>query len=148
MKLSKKEREFVLRGRKRMKVIKNSRKIIALRKKSQLSTGEKRISEFLIKEAIEFKREYFFFSCYSPKTQQLLYFDFYIPEFNLCIEYDGEQHYDPNKTENQKINDFTKNAYCLKNGIDLLRIKYDQLERVEMIICKKVDAIEARRFKK
>ena len=60
-------------------------------------------------------------------------FDFYLPDYNLCIEYDGEQHFKPLKhfggekdlTERQE-NDKIKTNYCLENKISLLRIRYDE----------------------
>ena len=68
-----------------------------------------------------------------------LRFDFYIPSKNLCIEFDGKQHFEPydfsgkltkketlNEFENLKIRDKLKNDYCNKNNIKLLRIKYNE----------------------
>jgi len=61
-------------------------------------------------------------------------FDFYLPEVNTCIEYDGEQHYKPyrfsqdekyiKKLEKTKQHDLIKNLYCKENGIRLIRIPY------------------------
>ena len=72
-------------------------------------------------------------------------FDFYLPKYNLFIEYDGEQHYKPvkfgNDLEEAKINlqktqshDKIKNEYCKNNNINLLRIPYWEKENVETII--------------
>lgn len=68
-------------------------------------------------------------------------FDFYIKEFNLCIEFDGEQHYRENNyfggnnifKETQK-RDKIKNKYCKDNDINLLRIPYWELDSVEDIL--------------
>lgn len=141
MKLTKREKEFVLRGRKRLKVAWKSRKITGQRKRSIPSKGEQKIIDFLVSEVIDFKREWFFNGCYSTKTKHLLYFDFFLPLYNLVIEYDGSQHYSRQKTENATINDFTKTAYCTKNRINLLRIKYTDFENIETLICQKVDKI-------
>lgn len=61
-------------------------------------------------------------------------FDIYIPEYNLFIEYDGEQHfknsfYNISKYGNHSMlkafeRDQLKNEYCIENGTDLLRISY------------------------
>lgn len=55
-------------------------------------------------------------------------FDFFLPEKNICIEYDGEQHYKDifgNKSHKQtKINDSIKNKFCSENSINLIRIPY------------------------
>jgi very-short-patch-repair endonuclease len=139
MKLTAKEKDLIKSRRKFIGVIKNSKKILAYRKSSKESKGEQKISEFLKAERIEFKREWFFRGLYNNATKQLLYFDFYLPDYHVCIEYDGEQHYAKDKTENEKVNDFLKNAYCLKNKIPFLRIKYDDFDNIETIICKFFD---------
>ena len=66
-------------------------------------------------------------------------FDFYIPQYNLCIEFDGKQHFIPtdfksNSTEEEKLKYFElvqmrdniKTDYCKNNNINLLRIKYTE----------------------
>lgn len=118
----------------------NSTSLTQQRKTSKLSYGENKIAEFLKKECLMFYREFFMRGLYSRRGR-FLYFDFFIPEYKLCIEFDGSQHYSKDKTESAKENDFRKNAYCLKNGLNLLRIKYDQVDDIEHLICKKVDDI-------
>lgn len=56
------------------------------------SKGEKAIYDFLIKNNIDFIKEKKFEDC---KNKRCLKFDFYLPLHNLCIEYDGEQHFMP-----------------------------------------------------
>lgn len=141
MKLTKREKEFVLRGRKRLKVALRSREITGRRKRSVPSRGEQKIINFLVSECIDFKREWFFNGCFSTKSNHLLYFDFFLPLYNLVIEYDGSQHYHKNKPESAITNDFIKTAYCVKNRINLLRIKYTDFENIETIICQRVDKI-------
>lgn len=77
-----------------------------------------------------------FENCRDKNTNYLLPFDFYLPELNLCIEVDGEQHFKPSKFSNisqdeaiknlqdRKEKDKQKDEYCCKNGIKLLRISY------------------------
>ena len=68
----------------------------------------------------------------------------------MCIEYDGEFHFQPirkskSMTEEQviknleesKIRDNIKNEFCKNNGINLIRIKYD--EDLEKRICEIFD---------
>ena len=50
--------------------------------------------EFLEKNLIEFKREFKFKHC---KDILPLPFDFFLPNLNVCIEYDGLQHFKPIK---------------------------------------------------
>lgn len=73
-------------------------------------------------------------------------YDFYLPEYNLFIEYDGQQHYQPmrfygsDEKRNQDLlkktqkHDAIKNKYCEDNHINLLRIPYWESENVENII--------------
>lgn len=93
------------------------------------SKGEKEIRCFLIKNEIKFIRQKTFSDC---KNINLLSFDFYLPDSNTCIEFNGRQHYEPiNKWggipqyEKQIINDKIKMKYCRDNNIPLIIIKYD-----------------------
>ncbi len=71
-----------------------------------------------------------------------LIFDFYLEKLNLCIEYDGIQHYTfieglhitKNNFKKQQIHDKCKNEYCKENNIKLLRIRYD--EDVNVVLSK------------
>jgi very-short-patch-repair endonuclease len=93
------------------------------------SHGEKEIAQFLEKNNINFIRQYKFDDC---KNIRQLPFDFHLPHYNICIEYDGEQHFRENKIwgsksfEQTKIRDKIKNEYCEKNNIHLIRIRYDE----------------------
>lgn len=76
-----------------------------------------------------------FDKCINKKN---LRFDFFIPEANLCIEYDGIQHYENIfgndaylKTKN---NDEIKDKFCLENKISLLRIPYYDFNKIESIL--------------
>ena len=66
------------------------------------------------------------------------YIDFYLPDYNTFIEYNGEQHYRPikyfelNKSfeQQQKRDEFVRN-YCKDNNIKLIEIKYtDNLKEI------------------
>lgn len=94
------------------------------------SSGEKKLASILNDSDIQFERQKKFEGC---KNILLLSFDFYLPEYNCCIEYDGIQHFIPikyfggdEKLKYTKINDGIKTDYCLKNEIKLIRIKYDE----------------------
>ena len=52
-----------------------------------LSHGEKRIAIYLDKHNIEYYTQYKFDDC---KNIHRLRFDFYIPNINMCIEFDGK----------------------------------------------------------
>lgn len=101
------------------------------------SKGEVIISKYLTSHNIEFIQEKKFSGCIYKSR---LRFDFYLPEFNACIEFDGKQHYKEvlyfggkNTYEELQIKDIIKNNYCILNNIPLLRIKYDDKD-IEAII--------------
>lgn len=97
------------------------------------SKGEKNIRNWLDNNNIAYEVQKRFNDC---KDNRSLSFDFYLPNYNLCIEYDGEQHYRPvnfGGVTDEKANlnfditvkhDNIKNNYCKNNGISLLRIPY------------------------
>jgi very-short-patch-repair endonuclease len=92
------------------------------------SKGEKFIREYLIKNQIKHMCQHKFDSC---RDIRILPFDFYLPEYNLCIEYDGIQHFKPVENfggldgfESTKRRDIIKNKFCVDNHINLLRIAY------------------------
>ena len=94
------------------------------------SKGERKIRNYLLNNNILFEQEKTFIGC---KNIKLLPFDFYLPQFNLCIEYDGELHFKAvdyfggkEKLEYIKNNDNIKTTYCSKNNIKLLRVRYDE----------------------
>lgn len=59
--------------------------------KNNFSKGERLVKGALKKEGIEFLQNYRFKDC---KSKNPLSFDFYLPKYNCCIEYQGCQHYD------------------------------------------------------
>ena len=107
------------------------------------SKGEKRISEYLISNSINYISQYKFENCRNNKP---LPFDFYLPDYNICIEYDGEQHFHPvdfggkgiKKAEEEylgfKKRDKIKTQYCENNNIKLIRIPYWEFDNIENIL--------------
>lgn len=107
--------------------------------KCSQSKGEKNIETFLIKNNIHFNREFYFAGCISKKSGKLRY-DFYLPNYNTCIEFDGPQHFKVSNYfgkeafKNTKENDEKKNKYCSDNGIGLIRIKYTDKDKIPKIL--------------
>ncbi len=110
--------------------------------KCNMSKGELAIKEFLLLNNISFENQKTFEDC---KNKRKLPFDFYLPDYNLCIEYDGIQHFKPvqfNGTleeakenfKQTKENDQIKNQYCKDNNIKLLRIPYWKLPNIKIIL--------------
>jgi very-short-patch-repair endonuclease len=94
-----------------------------------LSKGEKEIKSYLIHHHINYIPQYTFHDC---KNIHVLPFDFYLPDYNLCIEYDGIQHFKPIEYfggeatfKETVMRDSIKTNYCILNNIYLLRIRYD-----------------------
>lgn len=92
------------------------------------STGETIIENILNKYSIFYEREKTFDGCINKKK---LRFDFYIPDKNICIEYNGIQHYQKvdrfggeDSFNYQKYNDSIKNNFCKENKINLIIISY------------------------
>jgi len=103
------------------------------------SKMENFISRYLEKNKIRYVGQKTFEKCvYRGKLR----YDFYLPSYNLCIEYNGEQHYLKNsfyhKDEESFISlqerDLIKTQYCVDNDINLLIVSYkDQLHITEIM---------------
>lgn len=100
------------------------------------SKGNTWIDDILTSYNINFKREYRFDDLVDRRT---LPFDFYLPDIDLCIEYDGMQHTNVSSkyySKNTVKHDKMKDQYCLSKGIRLIRIpyNYDTKDKVEKIL--------------
>lgn len=91
-----------------------------------------KVELWLNKNHIVYSKEKKFDDC---KNKKPLPFDFYLDDFNACIEVDGVGHYRPvafggRKEEAQDIyeqrvqNDLIKTEYCKNNNIPLLRLPF------------------------
>jgi len=96
--------------------------------KCNRSKCENLIESYLVSNNIEYIPQHEFNGCFHKKN---LKFDFFLPKYNLCIEYDGEQHFIPRRNDKDnlkfnslKIRDNIKNEFCIKNKINLERISY------------------------
>lgn len=107
------------------------------------SHGERDIENCLKSNLIDFEPQYKFDNC---RDIEPLPFDFYLPKYNICIEYDGVQHFQPVNfggisDERAMINfkktqthDSIKDKYCKQHEITLVRISYFEQNNIEMII--------------
>ena len=112
--------------------------------KCNTSKGEKVIEDYLTKNNIEYIPQYRFSDC---RNLLPLPFDFYIPSLNVCIEYDGEQHFkivnyfndtEEDFKERQRL-DNIKTQYCSDNNIKLIRISYLEFDNIENILTQTLD---------
>lgn len=92
------------------------------------SKGEKQVSEWLEQHKMIYVPQKRFDDCYDKST---LPFDFYLPNCNICIEYQGKQHYEPIEYfggEKSLLyiqsHDKIKQDYCAEKNIQLICIPY------------------------
>jgi len=90
---------------------------------------------------------------YIPESKieidnKIYYYDFFIPELNLAVEFDGIQHFqsiDYFGGEEQfniiQKNDEIKNIWSSEKNINLLRIPYYDIEIIEEIILNKIQSL-------
>lgn len=107
----------------------------------QVSKGVILIKQILEDNNITYKQEYCFKDCLSPLGNQLK-FDFYLPEKNILIEYDGEQHFYPTsfggtksgeeRLKENKEYDKIKDEFCKKKKIKLIRISYKDYDKITL----------------
>ena len=102
----------------------------------RISKGELLVRNILDKYKFKYITEKVFPDC---KYKKFLPFDFYLPDHNICIEFDGQFHYqvvyDKKTLDNTQKRDKIKNNYCQNNHIPLLRIPYWESDNAEHIIC-------------
>lgn len=103
-----------------------------------ISRGERLLKQYFDTKNIKYELQKTFPDC---KKTELLKFDFYLPDFNVLIEFDGEQHFKPVKyfggEDHYNITferDVIKNVYCLKNNIYLYRIAYNSYKIVDNLL--------------
>lgn len=110
------------------------------------SKGEEKILSILQTLGIKFETQKTFKDCINPKTKRPLRFDFYLPDYNVCIEYDGEQHFsytnhgwnNEANFEQQKNRDKIKQEYCNLTNIKLVHIPYWDYEKIDSIYLKEI----------
>lgn len=103
------------------------------------SRGEKRISEYLIKNNISHETQVTFPDC---KYINNVSFDFKIflnDNTFILLEYDGKQHFFPTFHDEKEFNkqvkrDNFKNDYCKEKNIKLFRISYEEFDDIETIL--------------
>lgn len=99
------------------------------------SAGEQKIRAYLDKHCIDYVPQ----KTFSPLNKSKYRFDFFLPKYNLAIEYQGEQHYQEtnffrDNLETVQKRDEIKRKYCQDNGIELLEIKYTELQNIDAIL--------------
>lgn len=103
------------------------------------SHGEEKIRDILIRNNIKFIPQKSFDNFHYSDTNGKPRYDFFLPERNILIEYDGEQHFKQMfrfDTEERfllrKRHDEYKNIYAKENGYILIRIPYTHFENINI----------------
>jgi very-short-patch-repair endonuclease len=102
------------------------------------SKGEILITEWLTNNSICFEEQKSFDGC---RNKHPLRYDFYLKEMNMLIEYDGEQHYFSTEfwggeqgLQERQMRDKIKTNFAKHNNMELLRIRYDEINYVSEIL--------------
>lgn len=92
------------------------------------SHGERYIMNYLDEHNIKYESQKRF---HDLKDKTYLSYDFYLPDYNTLIEYQGIQHYKEKEFfggkkqfEKQQLHDKLKRKYAKNNGYKLLELKY------------------------
>lgn len=112
-----------------------------------MSKGERKIKRYLENKCINYIYQKSFDDC---RNVEKMFFDFYVPEYNTLIEYDGQQHFFPvdfgNKGKQYALEQYKRNKkrdqiktkYCNEKDIKLIRIPYYNFDKVELILEEKL----------
>ena len=113
---------------------------------SSVSIGEEYIQRYLEENKIKYIKQHGFDTC---KFKNKLSFDFYLTEYNVCIEFDGIQHFKPIKQfggikefDDTQLRDKCKDKWCIENKVKLIRIKFDQKSKISDILDKELKSIK------
>lgn len=111
------------------------------------SKGEIETANILNYYGIRFVEQKIFTEC---KDKNYLPFDFYLLDYNILIEFDGEQHYyvvrfngmnqqdAENNFETIKKHDYIKTQFCVDNNIPLIRIPYTERGNINLYLQEKL----------
>ena len=109
------------------------------------SHGEKKVAEILIKNNIEFIREFTF---NDLRDKSNLFYDFYLPKYKLFIEYHGIQHCRPidffggrSEFNETRKRDVIKNKYAINNGYKIMWIFNISPSNLDEILTNKLKQI-------
>ena len=105
------------------------------------SKGEYAVESFLDKNNIEFVKQWRVRNEYSFCKYKFMYADFYLPEQNMVIEFNGKQHYEPidyfggkRMFKIQQNRDKAMRMYCKDNCIELMEISYLEENDIDKIL--------------
>lgn len=80
----------------------------------------------------------------------LLPIDFYLPDLKACCEIDGLHHTaimsddKPHSLDKRKLNDATRDLFCMKRGFTMLRLNHTQFDDYKEIITEFINKLKSR----
>jgi len=105
------------------------------------SLGSRMITKYLETRNIEYQKEVCFKDCRDILP---LPFDFYIESYDMLIEFDGKQHFEPSygSTKENKIknlektqkHDRIKDEWAIENNMNFIRISYKEMSDIEKLL--------------
>ena len=104
---------------------------------SKMSSLEKVVSNLLSQANFLYEREKIFKDCYNGHYR----YDFYLPEKNILLEVQGQQHYIYNKKFYKNKSEFLKAqerdrrkiSYALAHGIKIYCIPYWEMDNISSV---------------
>lgn len=112
-----------------------------------INKGESKIMEVLDSMDVQYVLHKTFEDLFGANNGKLSY-DFYVPSYNLLIEFQGEQHEHPvdffggdAQFEKQKEHDLRKKEYAQQNNYNFLEIWYYDFKNIPSIISENLKSI-------
>lgn len=110
--------------------------------KCKSSWGERRIMAWLEDKDIEYMHQYNIRPPQVLFSRNVLKVDFYIPDYSIIIEFNGQQHYERVERFHPKEEDFVKQQlrdrrvreYCKQHKIRLIEIPYTEIDNIDKIL--------------
>ena len=119
-----------------------------------ISKGEIKVSNFLNENKIKYEKEKLIPNDNLLAVNKHFRVDFYLPEHNIIIEYNGKQHYKPvdkfggdKQLELQQERDYALRQYCKEHKIKLIEIPYTEYNNIEDKLTKEL-GLGGRGFRK
>lgn len=107
------------------------------------SLGENRIKLFLENINVLYVQQYKIINENLFCQQKKMFVDFYLPQQNVIIEFNGAQHYvsvdyfgGDNTFEKQQKRDLALRQYCKEHKIKLIEIPYSEYSNIEKVLKK------------
>lgn len=109
------------------------------------SFGEDRVRKYLKSKNVRYIEQYKILNDNSICKNKHFYVDFFIPDVNLVIEYNGQQHYRKTgfgngdiKLAKTQARDNSLRKYCNTHNIRLIEIPYWDYKNIEVVLDKEL----------